>query len=724
MTNDIVHTVWAEGTEASDEHADEAVLDFSVLPGKWGGSSLGRFDGTVSWSSATTNFPGQSFDFEAPLTGDFLTSVRSAFNAWEAVANITFVEVADADDVDIRLGFDPVDGVGKTLGQAFLRYDRGNLTSARIRLDSDDSFFVAGTSTTGTFSFDALALHEIGHGIGLGHSEASASIMFQFIRNSQTTLGVDDIAGIQFIYGAPSIGYAGTVDNDTIYGQIEFGDTLFGGDGNDNIVGRSGDDVVDGEGGADTLFGDSGADLLRVGDGNDELVGGSSVDTLSGGAGTDILRGGHQADKLYGGLGSDIFVGNDTELAGDVIYDFSRGDVLVIEGLNKTNLQGAVATDRIAIQTSTFLTLDGLSAADGEFSATFEGGKTFIRLAEARVSLTGSSGADTLVGNNNDDFLAGAAGNDFLSGLAGRDTLYGSTGNDLLSGGQHSDVLYGDDGDDTLYAGDGVDTLFGGAGRDLLVADQSHNFGVGGAGNDTYRGAPSGGFAGITEEIDGGIDRLVWGASAPSLHGRDPIVLPENVEEVEFAAGSGAFILNGNASDNLIIGTRSGNVFSGLAGDDTISGGEGNDLLAGGVDNDSLLGQTGSDTLYGDAGNDRLIGDLGDDVLIGGAGADYLLGGDGNDVLGADAAIDSVVGSRSGNDTLIGGMGNDTYFAGPGDTIIEHSGEGAHDLLYYDGDYTLSGIFEQLWLTGTGEYTGVGSYARKLVTGSSGGVFV
>lgn len=48
-----------------------------------------------------------------------------------------------------------------------------------------------------------VALHEIGHLIGMAHSTVSNTIMYPSINNAYT-LTADDIAGIQSLYGAPS----------------------------------------------------------------------------------------------------------------------------------------------------------------------------------------------------------------------------------------------------------------------------------------------------------------------------------------------------------------------------------------------------------------------------------------------------------------------------------------------------------------------------------------
>lgn len=54
-----------------------------------------------------------------------------------------------------------------------------------------------------SFDIQRVALHEVGHAIGLAHSSVAGAIMSPFIGN-QYTPSADDVAGIQALYGAPS----------------------------------------------------------------------------------------------------------------------------------------------------------------------------------------------------------------------------------------------------------------------------------------------------------------------------------------------------------------------------------------------------------------------------------------------------------------------------------------------------------------------------------------
>jgi Ca2+-binding RTX toxin-like protein len=68
----------------------------------------------------------------------------------------------------------------------------------------------------------------------------------------------------------------------------------------ENIYGGSGDDI---------LIGNSLKNLLYGYAGNDVLSGGDENDTLNGGEGTNILIGGFGADSLTGGTGEDLLLG-------------------------------------------------------------------------------------------------------------------------------------------------------------------------------------------------------------------------------------------------------------------------------------------------------------------------------------------------------------------------------------------------------------------------------
>lgn len=131
-------------------------------------------------------------------------------------------------------------------------------------------------------------------------------------------------------------------------------DTLDGGTGNDHLFGGAGNDLLTGGNGHDRLLGEAGNDRLFGGEGNDTLNGGSGNDALTGGAGADTFvfarRGGadvvtdfdHTLDLLrFEGLGTVTQVmSRAREIGPDVLFDFGRGDQLMIKNAALDDLHG------------------------------------------------------------------------------------------------------------------------------------------------------------------------------------------------------------------------------------------------------------------------------------------------------------------------------------------------------------------------------------------------
>jgi cysteine-rich repeat protein len=115
-----------------------------------------------------------------------------------------------------------------------------------------------------------------------------------------------------------------------------------------------------------------------------------------------------------------------------------------------------------------------------------------------------------------------------------------------------------------------------------------------------------------------------------------------------------AGVLNGDGSDDVIVGTT---------GDDTINAGGGNDLVCGDAGNDTIYGEGQDDDLWGDDGNDVLDGGGGADILRGRAGNDELRGGGGADTLNGGAGYDTLRG-EGGNDDLDGQADDDNCDGG------------------------------------------------------------
>ena len=163
---------------------------------------------TVTWSIATANYLADYIQFDGFISdAQFISVIRAAFDAWEQVTNIDFVEVSDSSSVDIRLGFGDIDGSSGTLGVAYYSYNGSNeLTQSFIEFDSAENWNLNIGSASWGISAYIVALHEIGHAIGIGHSGDSSAVMAAFLNNSLSGLTQDDIDAAQAIYGALGAG--------------------------------------------------------------------------------------------------------------------------------------------------------------------------------------------------------------------------------------------------------------------------------------------------------------------------------------------------------------------------------------------------------------------------------------------------------------------------------------------------------------------------------------
>jgi len=97
------------------------------------------------------------------------------------------------------------------------------IIDADILFNPNQQFSTATPTPANAFDVQSVATHEIGHLLGLDHSGIAHTVMYPFGDTSstgvQTTLAVDDAAGIGFTY--PAAAFASTTG--TISGQVTMG---------------------------------------------------------------------------------------------------------------------------------------------------------------------------------------------------------------------------------------------------------------------------------------------------------------------------------------------------------------------------------------------------------------------------------------------------------------------------------------------------------------------
>ena len=140
------------------------------------------------------------------MTGE-LSVIDDAFQVWSDVSPLTFERVTNRDDADIELGWEsgthgdgfPFDGAGSTLAHGFFP-ETGivHFDEAESWWDWDDVDWF--WETWGRYDLRNVAIHEIGHALGLGHSRENNAIMYPYVQNGKHALAEEDIRGILSLY--------------------------------------------------------------------------------------------------------------------------------------------------------------------------------------------------------------------------------------------------------------------------------------------------------------------------------------------------------------------------------------------------------------------------------------------------------------------------------------------------------------------------------------------
>ena len=227
-----------------NSEGDTMAYDFSLEGAKWGSPELGTAGGTVTWA------------VDDSISQTDLQSINAAFAEWSEVANIQFQQVSSTAASDIDFSEGAIDGASNVLGVTSYSFSGGQLQNADIEFDSADN--LSGSE------FSLVAIHEIGHAIGLGHFNDDPAVMNSTANFSLDGLAQSDIDGIVALYGANTTDMAdagtGTTPPDT---AADTPTTPTAGADNGGAGGCGGTQTAAGDGatgtGADAGMGDGGA---------------------------------------------------------------------------------------------------------------------------------------------------------------------------------------------------------------------------------------------------------------------------------------------------------------------------------------------------------------------------------------------------------------------------------------------------------------------------------
>ena len=523
---------------------------------------------------------------------------------------------------------------------------------------------------------------------------------------------------------------------------------------------------------------------LYGGAGNDILLGGTKAAFLYGESGNDTLRGGSgaTADVLDGGEGDDVMTGGK---GNDTYYVDSVGDVVT-----EHSDPYAGGWDKV------------YSSVDYVLPEYVEG----LELLAGAIAGTGNAQENRLVGNDANNILEGGQGTDQLHGGLGADTYVYSLGDgsdyiyeteneagviDVLrlgagigpgdvqvrrtvENGTH--VLIGgqrikfSDGREYFHAYDlneasRVEQIHFADGtiwnvEDVVQINAPPVIGESLSWQDLTSGSsysytlPAGLFVNEPEELLtlqlGSLpDWLTFDAQTNTFAGTPPSTFSGAVNISIIATDSWGQSVTAYLALRVykdLVGTEGADTLTGSDGLDRIYGLGGNDVINGGNGDDLMIGGTGDDTYTVASTNDRIVEmvDEGDDLvnssvsyvlpenverltltgnssidgtgnalgnmLTGNSKANMLIGLEGNDTLDG----------KGGADTMLGGLGDDIYVVDSvGDTVTELPNEGI-DTVRSSVAYVLGSNVENLVLTGSSGIAGTGNALDNTITGNSG----
>ncbi|XP_024965187.1 metalloendoproteinase 1-like, partial [Cynara cardunculus var. scolymus] len=152
--------------------------------------------------------PGKSdltYAFASGFPNNRIPPIVRAFNRWSSGTRyFTFSRVNNIMGADIKVSFQrgnhgdgaSFDGPGGILAHAFAP------TDGRVHYDADDTFSNGPGPVPNVIDFETVSVHEIGHLLGLDHSNDMNAAMYAYIYPGVVKgLNADDIEGIRVLYG-------------------------------------------------------------------------------------------------------------------------------------------------------------------------------------------------------------------------------------------------------------------------------------------------------------------------------------------------------------------------------------------------------------------------------------------------------------------------------------------------------------------------------------------
>lgn len=371
---------------------------------------------------------------------------------------------------------------------------------------------------------------------------------------------------------------------------------------------------------------------------NESAVGGAGNDTftfttfgLDGAAagGDDVATAYDANDTINGGSGNDLLTINtgETALTAATLTNVSNIERIVVSGTTGGVGLLTLADGNFASVTGASISATSLTTGALLVTAAAEDDSTF--------TITGGSGADSIIGGQLADTIVGGAGADTIQGGLLADSLTGNSGADVFeftavaqSSGSNADSI----------------TDFE-SGTDKLNVTLNYNTAITGLTIDATVQTARAGTTLIQDNLSGARGQAVYDTVGNALYvnvnGDNLITTSDYKIGINPAATATASIVEGDINFVITGGSASDTITAG-GGADTITGGGGGDSITGGAGADSItVAAAGADTIEAGAGNDS--------IALTGAGAIDTI-----KVTAGAAATLAAVSTANGTDTVTG----------------------------------------------------------------------
>ena len=430
-----------------------------------------------------------------------MQSAQLAFDAWEAVADVNFVEWPTSTSpaiVDLHLLNAGSSVLGSTLG-AFIGPDGTSSEGFGFFNWQGQGWNYSNVMQPGSYGFLTL-LHEIGHGLGLAHphDNGGTSEIMNGVTSSFGDYGTSGMNQGLFTVMTYNDGWDQVQDPYGTYGLTAYGYN----------IGPMALDIaaIQQIYGANTTH-NTGNNTYTLMDVNQTGTGWSSIWDAGG---TDEI--------VYGGSHDAAIFLQEATLT-DSTYTLSNHEQSLLPwymaGTTSVNLAGGLPSFVWDADVANPSGGSGANVGLGAF-----GGYT-IANGVVIENASGGSGNDFIVGNDVRNLIYGNAGDDYVNGQGGNDRIDGGSGDDYILAGDGNDVVIGGDGADTIFGGetsaDRSDSIYAGLGDDDVDGGYGNDILYGGGGNDFVRG----GFGADFIAGQAGNDTVSGGAFADTLFGND-----------------------------------------------------------------------------------------------------------------------------------------------------------------------------------------------------------